>query len=617
MNLRKFQQGGGLDSLFTIYQPLKQAQPTQQAQAESRSPSHKEEKEADKDKLSEKDLFKMIEKLDGLPNEMAALVTDLQDTLEIQKIMGNESGIGDLASTYLSSLYKLKQAKLNQTEYKNAYDRAVNAGNLNDIAITTSGHVVVLDPKTKQLKTLTPQEWASNRTSRKYQPLTNSNILWFRSHDARYINRNELLQIVENGVGLDQVNKMIKDRFQEIGNSTTTSETYYKKGSLIKGYEQLEQLLQLGPEGYYKYTQEMTGPKQEQVKAVFEYIWQTLPANAKTRLMLETKNGTAEEAQQIVGKFIFGGLNYSQKTSTDYLGTENKLYHTGGDGSGKGGSGFDTNVAFKFLQGYGNEENLSINLGTNRSIVVRATSMPLVGSEEHELGTGAALADAMKGSYSGILDFRSVSIGGNVVNTSLLNQVIVSDGKVYSVDYPCVNRGGRIVPDLSKETQDKKNRADQVLRRRGINTTNPEHIKKYFSTINQVYNQHGLQSPYDSAGNINRSTWARFAVVDITTDERVLGRDANKSLLREVSDDFTAENIIRAIKENAKDYESTRKNWLGADALYEGTAWIPVSVSYNAAMATEKLSTAETQVLDQADQAIRTRDRVQLGHRTQ
>lgn len=49
----------------------------------------------------------MLKDLDGLPNEMQQLVSNLTNTLRIAKITGQDD-INDLATTYLTNLYKLK-----------------------------------------------------------------------------------------------------------------------------------------------------------------------------------------------------------------------------------------------------------------------------------------------------------------------------------------------------------------------------------------------------------------------------------------------------------------------------------------------------------------------------
>jgi hypothetical protein len=45
----------------------------------------------------------MIKDIDGLPNEMNALVTNLMNTFQLDRMSGQSTG--DLATKYLSNLY--------------------------------------------------------------------------------------------------------------------------------------------------------------------------------------------------------------------------------------------------------------------------------------------------------------------------------------------------------------------------------------------------------------------------------------------------------------------------------------------------------------------------------
>lgn len=594
---KKFQQGGGFESFFTIYNPIQSESP-RRASSQSRRSEPKETEDSDKGKLTEKDLFSMLKDLDGLPNEMQDLVSSLMTTLRNAQALG-VTDLNSLSTTYLANLYKLKQAKYNRDLFKETYNRAVENNSLNDIAITPTGEVLALN-KNQEIVPLKPEEWVQAKQSGEYQALTNSNLLWYRSQHPEYINNNKVLQVVENGIGLETVHKMIKDRFRELGKTESGFETFIPKEA-VKGQQIIEQMLQYGPEGYYKISTDLTQTDQNQVVATLAYIYSTLPANAKTRLAIETSDGTQESAQNIIGAMIFGTQDSKTKYSAQYVGTDEKL--SGKDKKGNNVT-MDTNIAFKFLQGYGDSEIFSISLGGNRQTIVQSNTMPLVTTEDKPLGVNQPLSKIADGSYGGILDLRSVSIGMSIVDPAMLNQVIVSDGKVRSIDFPSINDGGHIFPDLSPDTTAKKETAEKNLRQKGINTNNLEHRQKYYQEINQEYVNQGLPAPYDQNGNVANENWTRFAIMDISTDGRVLGSNSQKVGLSEITNDFEADNLISIIKENVKDYESTRKDWFGADALYKGVAWIPVTTSYNAAMATRNLNLSETKYLSEADQVI-------------
>lgn len=604
----KLQQGGGFDSLFTIYKPIQTESPRRTMQSSGRPESKREKDDSDKGKLTEKDLFQMLKDLDGLPNDMQQLVVGLSTTLRNAQLLGVED-VGSLANNYLQNLYKLKQAKFNKEQYDGAYKRAVENGSLNDIAITINGAVLVQD-KDEKITALSPEQWAKAKESGQYQPLTNSNLLWLRAHNPGWVNNNKVLQTVENGIGLEQVRKMIKDRFHKIGSTEVSTDQFVPKEA-VKGAQILEQMLSSGPEGYYKITQEMTKTEDSQVKAALYYIYSTLPANARTRLALETADGTKDSAIGIISSMILGTVESKNKYSAQYIGTKEKL-----TSSGKGKNGImdngELNTAIKWLLGYGNKESFVINLGSSSSYLVQSTTMPLVDMNEDYLGVNSTLQQVSKGQYSPILDLRSVSMGMKLIDPAQFNQILLTDGKISSIDFPCIEQNGVVMPDLSRETRVAKERADAQIRQRGISLSDEQSVRQNYQVINQIYQDNGLPAAYNSDGTLITARWRRFGVINGKAWNGALGMDhfESNSLLEEDTNDANIQNYVSTIKKEDWDDSS----WLGlseVDHLYKGTIWIPVQVNYHAAAASMKMSPNEAQALEERQQALEMQNRYQ------
>lgn len=600
MNIPKYQWGGGFESLFTIYGPAQTQTPRRAADLvrESKSRKRDDSDDSDKGELTEKDLFSMLKELDGLPNEIQDLVSTLTNTLKIARITGPDD-LTDLSSIYLATLTKLKYAKYNRDLFKETYKRAVENDSLNDIAITLDGNVLALD-KDQKIVLMKPEEWVQAKQTGEYQALTNSNLLWYRSHHPRYVNNNKILQIVENGIGLDTVHTMIKDRFNRLGKTETSSETYISKEA-AQGKQILEQMLQLGPEGYYKISTDLTQTDQRQVDATLDYIYSTLPPNARTRLALETTDGSRESARNVIGAMVFGTLDSKTKYSTQYIGTEEKL-------SGNGKKGFDNNIkmntAMKWLAGYGNKESFIVNMGSSGSYLVQANTMPLVKMNNNYLGVNSTLQQVSEGQYSSILDLRSVSMGMKLIDPSAFSQILLSDGKISSIDFPCVEQNGVVMPDLSQQTRVKKEKADALIRQRGINLTDPNSIRQNYATINQIYQDNGLPAAYNADGTLITAGWRRFGVINGKASNKALGMgqfDSN-SLLQEDNDDNSVQNYIDITKD--ENWDTNNFLWNGVDHLYKGTIWIPVQVNYHSAAANIKMSANEAQQLEQRQQAL-------------
>ena len=394
---------------------------------------------------------------------------------------------------------------------------------------------------------------------------------------------------------------MIKDRFRELGKTTTSTEAFVPKEA-VKGQQILEQMLQQGPEGYYKITTDLSQTDQRQVEATLAYIYSTLPANAKTRLAIETQDGTQKSAQSIIGAMIFGTLDQTIKHSAQYLGTEDKL--SGKGKSGSRGNDLEMNTAIKWLKGYGNKENFVINMGGSSSYLVQSNTMPLVKMNGDYLGVNSTLQQVSEGQYSSILDLRSVSMGGKLVDPASFGQILLTDGKISSIDFPCVEQNGVVMPDLSQETRIKKEKADAQIRQRGIQLSNPQSVQQNYSIINQIYQANGLPPVYNPDGTLITSRWRRFGVVNGKASNKALGMgqfDSN-GLLQEDVDDNSVQNYINITKD--ENWDSNNFLWNGVDHLYKGTVWIPIQVNYHSAAAHMKMDASEALELEQRQQAL-------------
>ena len=600
----KFQEGGFM-SLFTQYTPVQT--PTETPQRVSRSSQEKEEKE--NDKITEKDLLEMVSKIDGLPNDMQQVVSNLQQMFEMQTFgMGS---ISNLANTYLSNILSLKTAAFNKKEYDSAFSKSSQNGSLNEYAITETGKVVVQDSegaiKFVDIKDL--------KDSEEYTPLTNSNLLYIRAHFPGYANQNTLLSIVNNGISLETVHNMIKSRFNQIGKSETSMD-YYVSKEVIKGKDIIGNMLDNGPDGYYKITEDLTTADKTALGATLNYIYNTLPKNAKTRLAIEAKDDSKEAILNIIQDALLGTIDSKNSTTIKYLGSENKL-ESDSDSSVSDIDKLKLNTAFKWLVGYGEKSSFTFNAGDNRFVFTLVNSMPLVKMNGDYLGANSTLADVTTGQYGSLLDFSNATMGNNLIDSSALSQVVLTDGKIYSIDYPSIESKGYIKPDLSTKTKEKKEKADAEIKSLGISLDDREQIKANYGLINSVYERNELPAPYDSDGNV-KNGWHRFGVIRARASNRALGMDDldENPLLQEVLDDASINNYISTVKD-----ENFEKKGMfgifGYDHVYQGTVWIPVSVNYNNAVANKDLLANTAMQLDMLDQARETTSKLILGRQPQ
>lgn len=607
----KFQQGGGFDSFFTIYKPIQA--PRSSSAPQSTTTSRNTKDDSDKGKLTDKDVATLLKDSDALPNEQDALTIDFLNTLDSTSHFEGLSGVSNISSKYVLTLNKLKKAKFNKEQFDATKEAAQKGGYLKDIAIS-SGGVAVMDKQGK-MSILPLEEYIKQRGSGKYQTLTNDNILWLRSQRPEYIYRNDLFEIVNNGTSLTAIATKLKSNFQELGKSTSSQEVMYKKGAIAKGAETLDKMIALGPEGYYKYKTELTTTDKAQIGAALSYLYTMLDPNEKTRLAIETQNGSQKEVLKIIENMLLSTVDVKTDYSIEYVGTDKSLTKSSKD-SGMMLNDIETNRAMNFWSGYGSRKTFIINNGTSSSIAVPSTIMPLVDSSDHNLGANTTLQAVTEGLYSGILDTSSATMGGQRVDMTKAGQVIITDGNIASIDYPCIEENGIIKPNLDPQIAKEKEAADKELAARGIDVTDVKSRAANYTIINTVYKQHQLPTAYNANGELASRYWARFGVMNAKTNNRVLG----------ITDVFNHPSTLVPIQDYKQYVEAMKiddwdeKNWPSwiegnADELYQGTLWIPLT--NNVIGISHKIETGEAAQMDarvQASERSKTLDRGrQLG----
>ena len=276
----KQQNGGSFLPLFADYTILP-ATKGADTKIEGSSTTVKDKSDPSKGKITEKDLFGILAGVDGLPNEMQALVQNIKQMYEDWALFGDSDdyNFGGLATLYAQNLAELKIANFNRKEYDKAYTEVEKNKGLNAMAITNSGKIMAYNAD-RELTQVSVAEYLNNTD--KYVPLTNSNLLWLRAHDPQYIKNNQIFQIIENGVGIEKVQEQIKNRLASLGTSESSISGYTSKQSeqIIGGIQVLDDISQQGLaagmsiDGLYK-TKVITKEQAQQAEAALNYIYNT------------------------------------------------------------------------------------------------------------------------------------------------------------------------------------------------------------------------------------------------------------------------------------------------------------------------------------------------------
>lgn len=591
-------QDGGFMSLFTQYTPVQSPAPSQSARGSaSREERGSEREESTKGKLTEKDLFELVSKVDGLPNDTRALVSSLQNMFQMQQITGT-SDVSDLASTYLSNLYQIKMASYNKKEYDKAYTEVTKNGGLNEYAITASGQVIVMD-EDDNLKQISVAELLKGTS--KYRPLTNSNLLYLRAYQPEYINNNQILNTVANGIGMEQVDKMIREKLSSLGTSETVRSGYSVKADsyIAQGLNVLSQVEsaavagQTGMtlDGMYK-NKIITKDQKQQAEAALQYIYNTLPDNAKTLLSIKAGNASNPQAgaQAVILQLITSRMSQTNSSETTWEGTLEQVTKSGkgksGSGSGDDGLGSDdikTDSYYNMSRMIGgNPTSLSINKGTNYQMDVDGINYPSIpGFDGKPIGK-TSLENLLVSGLQGVVTDKNAITFGNVVLSSNDFENVMYDGTggTMAILPTKLSNTGRKVVDL--EALDRWEAANKQLRDMGIESIyDPDHQQE----IVQVLYQNQLEKLVNvSSGSLDYSALGQFMIVDgyaVDHSSKNTFKDSSfVTKVDETSDEIPMIERALSTDKDQSNYKIDMDNWYewnGHNTVYKGSIYIPIT----------------------------------------
>lgn len=597
-------QDGGFMSLFTQYAPIQSPAPSQSARSSSREERSSEREESTKGKLTEKDLFELVSKVDGLPNDTRALVSNLSNMFQMQQLTGT-ADIADLASTYLANLYQIKMASYNKKEYDKAYTEVTKNGGLNEYAITASGQVIVMD-EDDNLKQISVAELLKGTS--KYRPLTNSNLLYLRAYQPEYINNNQILNTVANGIGMEQVDKMIREKLSSLGTSETVRSGYSVKADsyIAQGLNVLSQVEsaavagQTGMtlDGMYK-NKIITKDQKQQAEAALQYIYNTLPDNAKTLLSIKAGNASNPQAgaQAVILQLITSRMSQTNSSETTWEGTLEQVTKSGkgksGSGSGDDGLGSDdikTDPYYNMSRMIGgNPTSLSINKGTNYQMDVDGINYPSIpGFDGKPIGK-TSLENLLVSGLQGVVTDKNAITFGNVVLSSNDFENVMYDGTggTMAILPTKLSNTGRKVVDL--EALDRWEAANKQLRDMGIESIyDPDHQQE----VVQVLYQNQLEKLVNvSTGSLDYSALGQFLIVDgYAVDRSSKNTFKDSSFVTKVDDNSEEIPMIEKALSTDKDQSNYKidvdnwYDWNGHNTVYKGSIYIPITSNQLQAM---------------------------------
>lgn len=506
----KFQQGGSAIPPLVSYQPVMVTNNGASETASTVGSSKSSEESSD---LTDKDLLKMLEKLDGLPNDMQAL-TQVLSNFYIDQQYSPFPNTANIASRYLQALQMMRTANFNRKQYDNAFNIVSNNGGINELAINEKGFLICVNDK-GDFKYLKPEQLAQTSD---YQPVTNSELLRLRAYNPELAGDNRILGVVANGIGIDSVIKYIKDSISNLGTTDTSQQGYIstQQGQLITGMQTLINAIQTASQNGIKFdgtTQDLYQYKiinktqKEQADAALKYIYTTLPENAKTLLKMRTNSGTDQDAQKLIATIISSQIDYTnqydielkagktaQKASKDTSGTKDVTEQ-------------ETSFLSNIQQSIGGStQGMTIDTGTGIQMTVEGSYYPQVTKPNGDAITDTSMSQMLADSHlmSLIKNNKSITYGDQKITPEQLKNITYNNTGVLRANLP-IKSDGTVNLDLLVQYQ----QAEAEMNATNDPQKRGEILKKY-----------GLSDLLKSNGTPDENKFGAFIVAEGYTTER-------------------------------------------------------------------------------------------------
>ena len=617
----KFQQGGTTPP-FVAYQPVivsdKRTTATQEEAAA------KVASDSDKGKLTSKDLYTMLkEKLKGLPSDVDAAMWKLQSVEESLNLDFFHDFTSNIENKYLNALQTMNQLSFSREQYDKALDNVKSNGGLNEAAIDQYGQVYMTNGK--DYKLMSPEEAKQSG----WKQMTNQDLLYLRANDPSLSGKDEILNVVNNGIGIDKVTEYIQKCIQGLGASKSEENLYanVNAGTILKGLNDFKQAV--AQSGNYDATVQdlysgklMTKDSAEQAQQALTYIYRSLPNNMKSLLKTRTEGGTDDEALVMIGQLI------SSKTSPEKS-FELKLEDTALDHQEKSGKGDKDPYSIEGLSmspvdmlqaGYGqkNEFTIQTAAGASNGIQIPTVQMPITKKGE-SIGM-ASLSDIASSDYAGYLDFSNAFMGDVQIPQAGMQNIAIDGTALYTaylpLDIQYFNETGQKRPDIAMLGRYKQ--AQNEIRQLG--TKDPRQI-------NAIYKNHNLPVMYGPNGDI-LTNYIKFGIVNGTALDNAFGDEAKVAdYLSETTDKNIIANTLNILNKSRGEknkVEYDEKSWWDSISpvfndythVYKGTIFMPINDDYftYSAAAGSKPTTAQAEMIEARQQdANKTRNYVNPG----
>lgn len=581
----KFQQGGTTPP-YVAYQPVIVSDKRTSAIPEEAAAA-KVASDADKGKLTSKDLYTMLkEKLKGLPSDVDVAMRKLQSVEESLNLDFFHDSTSNIENGYLNALQTMNQLSFSREQYDKALDNVKSNGGLNEAAIDQYGQVYITNGK--DYKLMSPEKAKQSG----WKQMTNQDLLYLRANDPNLSGKDEILNIVNNGIGISQVTKMIQDSIGNLG-TNSNSETAYattQQGQLIQGLNDFIKAAQetgqydASIEDLYK-AQIINKTQAQQAQQAIAYIYKTLPQNAKSLLKTRTEGGTDKEALNLISALVLSKTSEDRSFTVDLEGgpTKKSMSKDANAGS-KDDTDMKTSLPLQIMQDMGESDvaPITIDKGDGIQMSVYGSFFSAVTDKKGDTITNTSLQNmlAQSGLQNIVKNVRNITFGDQQLTPEQLSKITYNNTGVVRAELP-VNEDGTVklsvlddfnaamneIKGLGNTSREQveaikaKYHLDQYLKDDG--TPNPKHTAPFILTEGYTTEKNGIED-----------TACVKHIKNPTDDQIQLIKD---SLTVGTGKDAKVPDIDTFDWYNPFD-------WFGTENIYKATIYIPISNNVGAAV---------------------------------
>lgn len=581
----KFDQGGATPP-YVAYQPVIVSDKRTSAIPEEAAAA-KVASDADKGKLTSKDLYTMLkEKLKGLPSDVDVAMWKLQSVEESLNLDFFHDFTSNIENRYLNALQTMNQLSFSREQYDKALDNVKSNGGLNEAAIDQYGQVYMTNGK--DYKLMSPEKAKQSG----WKQMTNQDLLYLRANDPNLSGKNEILNIVNNGIGISQVTKMIQDSIGNLG-TNSNSETAYattQQGQLIQGLNDFIKAAQetgqydASIEDLYK-AQIINKTQAQQAQQAIAYIYKTLPQNAKSLLKTRTEGGTDKEALNLISTLVLSKTSEDRSFTVDLEGgpTKKSMSKDANAGS-KDDTDMKTSLPLQIMQDMGESDiaPITIDKGDGIQMSVYGSFFSAVTDKKGDTITNTSLQNmlAQSGLQDIVKNVRNITFGDQKLTPEQLSKITYNNTGVVRAELP-VNEDGTV----KLSVLDDFNAAMNEIK--GLGNTSREQVE----AIKAKYH---LDQYLKDDGTPNPKHTAPFMLTEgYTTEKNGIEDTAYVKHIKNPTDDqiqLIKDSLTVGTGKDAKvpDIDTfdwyNPFDWFGTENIYKATIYIPISNNVGAAI---------------------------------